>query len=635
MKRAILICMMAAVLCGCRDSEKSYFGVYAEVPVSEIRAEGWLRGLLEIQRDGLGLHRGESGYPYNTCLWAGTIPKGGNPIAQAWWPYEQSGYIVDGLYRCGILLGDTVLTGLGHRNAAYVLEHPRANGMLGPEALGDAQWAFSVFARALLADYDVTGDRTVLDRLTAHFAALPDSLTNRQTCIVESMCKVYSHTGNKAILERAEQIWRTFSMPGTADNEAFRHADMVAAAPVEVHGVTAAEVSKQPAILYLHTGRPEYLAAAEGFYASVERDHELVDGIPTSCEKLLSKAPEALHETCDISDFMWSYGYMLMATGDVRWADKLENAFYNAALGAVSKDFRAHQYFSSPNQIVATQFSSAADYGEEGLLRQAYRPGFDTECCSGNVHRMFPNYASRMWLRDTRGGIVAALYAPGRLSTQVGDRSVAVLERTDYPFRNNVEFEFECSETVKFPFTVRIPAWAEGATVRVNGESPVEAAAGTFYTVDRRFRTGDRVTLDLPMHPRMEYTAGNAVNVRRGPLLFSVDIAEEARKVTGQMKTSEDFPAWDITPASPWNYALAPDTEIEVEERPVGAMPWLASETPVRLRLKAYEVPSWTVGKTTPALPAPGFAVASEATPIEMIPSGSTRIRLTTLPVKK
>ena len=488
MKRAILICMMAAVLCGCRDSEKSYFGVYAEVPVSEIRAEGWLRGLLEIQRDGLGLHRGESGYPYNTCLWAGTIPKGGNPIAQAWWPYEQSGYIVDGLYRCGILLGDTVLTGLGHRNAAYVLEHPRANGMLGPEALGDAQWAFSVFARALLADYDVTGDRTVLDRLMAHFAALPDSLTNRQTCIVESMCKVYSHTGNKAILERAEQIWRTFSMPGTADNEAFRHADMVAAAPVEVHGVTAAEVSKQPAILYLHTGRPEYLAAAEGFYASVERDHELVDGIPTSCEKLLGKAPEALHETCDISDFMWSYGYMLMATGDVRWADKLENAFYNAALGAVSKDFRAHQYFSSPNQIVATQFSSAADYGEEGLLRQAYRPGFDTECCSGNVHRMFPNYASRMWLRDTRGGIVAALYAPGRLSTQAGDRSVAVLERTDYPFRSNVEFEFECSETVKFPFTVRIPAWAEGATVRVNGESPVEAAAGTFYTVDRRPR---------------------------------------------------------------------------------------------------------------------------------------------------
>lgn len=153
--------------------------------------------------------------------------------------------------------------------------------------------------------------------------------------------------------------------------------------------------------------------------------------------------------------------------------------------------------------------------------------------------------------------------------------------------------------------------------------------------MERRFRTGDRVTLDLPMHPRMEYTAGNGVNVRRGPLLFSVDIAEKARKVTGQMKTSEDFPAWDITPASPWNYALASDTEIEVEERPVGAMPWLASETPVRLRLKAYEVPSWTAGKTTPALPALGFAVTSEATPIEMIPSGSTRIRLTTLPVKK
>lgn len=635
MKKVFLICAAAAVLCGCRKAEPPYFGVFREVPVSEMRAEGWFRGLLETQRDGLGLHRGESGYPYNTCLWAGTIPKGGNPIAQAWWPYEQSGYIVDGLYRCGILLGDTTLMGLGRRNAAYVLEHPRANGMLGPEALGDAQWAFSVFARALLADYDATGDEAIPERLAAHFAALPDTLTNRQTCIIESMCKVYALTGDKRILDRAERIWRAFSMPGTADNEAFRHSDMLAAAPVGIHGVTAAEVSKQPAILYLYTGNPEYLAAAEGFYASVERDHELVDGIPSSCERLSGKAPEALHETCDISDFLWSYGYMLLATGDVRWADKMENAFYNAALGAVSKDFRAHQYFSSPNQIVATQYSSAADYGEEGLFRQAYRPGFDTECCSGNVHRMFPNYASRMWLRDVRGGIAAALYAPGRIATQVGGCPVTVTERTDYPFRSGIEFGFECREAVKFPFSVRIPAWAEGASVRVNDEPAVGAAAGSFHTVERTFRSGDRITLDLPMRPRMEPAGHDSVCVRRGPLLFSVAIAEQAEKITGQMKTSDSFPAWDITPASPWNYALAPDAEIEVVEHPVGMSPWQASDTPVRLRLTAYEVPSWKARKTTPALPAPGFVTAAEATRIELIPSGSTRIRLTVFPVKQ
>ena len=54
----------------------------------------------------LGLNRKESGYPYNTCLWNGIIPEGGNPIAKGWWPYEQSGYMIDGLYRCGIFLRD-------------------------------------------------------------------------------------------------------------------------------------------------------------------------------------------------------------------------------------------------------------------------------------------------------------------------------------------------------------------------------------------------------------------------------------------------------------------------------------------------------------------------------------------------
>ena len=66
---------------------------------------------------------------------------------------------------------------------------------------------------------------------------------------------------------------------------------------------------------------------------------------------------------------------MLMATGDVKWADKMESAVYNAALGAINKDFKALQYFSSPNQLLATEKSSMAPYGEEGLSRQAYRPG--------------------------------------------------------------------------------------------------------------------------------------------------------------------------------------------------------------------------------------------------------------------
>lgn len=83
-----------------------YYGVYKEANIENIRPSSWLREILQRQRDGLGLNRKESGYPYNTCLWNGIIPEGGNPIAKGWWPYEQSGYMIDGLYRCGIFLRD-------------------------------------------------------------------------------------------------------------------------------------------------------------------------------------------------------------------------------------------------------------------------------------------------------------------------------------------------------------------------------------------------------------------------------------------------------------------------------------------------------------------------------------------------
>ena len=124
---------------------------------------------------------------------------------------------------------------------------------------------------------------------------------------------------------------------------------------------------------------------ARKFMASVGNGNQWINGYPQ--RELIAK------ESTD--------GYMLMATGDVKWADKMESAVYNAALGAINKDFKALQYFSSPNQLLATEKSSMAPYGEEGLSRQAYRPGFDVECCSGNVHRMFPNYISRMWVNVT------------------------------------------------------------------------------------------------------------------------------------------------------------------------------------------------------------------------------------------
>lgn len=615
------------------QEETEYYGVFSEAEIESINPEAWLEELLFIQKNGLGTHYAESGYPYNTCLWTGIIPKGGNPIAKGWWPYEQSGYLVDGLYRCGIFIDDEELLSLGEKCVEYVLDNPRENGLLGPELLGDNQWAFSVFARVLIAYYDNTCDERVPQLLKAHFEALPEHLTNRQTCIIESMCKMYSVTGDRSIIEKAADIWDEFSIKGTDDNEFFRHQDMENANEVCVHGVTAAEVGKQPAILYLYTGEEKYLDAARGFFESVDKKSGLVDGVPASYEQTYAKSPEALHETCDVSDFLWSYGYMLMATGDTKWADKMETAMFNAALGSISKDFCSHEYFSSPNQVVATHNSSCADYGVEGLARQAYRPGFDTECCSGNVHRMFPNFVSRMWMRTENDGVVAVLYSPSCFETIIKGRSVRIEESTDYPFSDVVEFRFNLDRTVKFPFVFRIPEWAEGASYSINGGVGKTVEAGSFHTVDRKFNSGDVIRIHLPNNPRFVSFYDNGVSVKMGNMLFSVNIKESVKEVRDGFKTSEAFPAYDITPASAWNYALNREDAIEIERSEITGFPWLPENAPIKLKLKGYEVPSWRLENgRTPSLPDEGFVTAEIPAEIEMIPSGCTRIRLTTLP---
>src|SRR5215218_1106119 len=77
----------------------TYYGVFTEAPPTSIQPQGWLKELLHRQAEGLAKHHAVSGYPYDTCLWAGKIPPTPNPKGKAWWPYEQAGYLVDGLER--------------------------------------------------------------------------------------------------------------------------------------------------------------------------------------------------------------------------------------------------------------------------------------------------------------------------------------------------------------------------------------------------------------------------------------------------------------------------------------------------------------------------------------------------------
>ena len=111
-------------------TDYSTFNLYKS---STIKPEGWLHDFLEFQRNGLTGHIEQAGFPFNTGMWTERINE--KPEGVFWWPYEQTGYYVDGCIKTGYLLNDTLLLNKAKHQINYTLLHPQKNGRLGPDKL--------------------------------------------------------------------------------------------------------------------------------------------------------------------------------------------------------------------------------------------------------------------------------------------------------------------------------------------------------------------------------------------------------------------------------------------------------------------------------------------------------------------
>ena len=306
MKRTLLLLM---ALLACSMSSRAQY-VFQEGLIADIKPKGWLLEFLERQKSGLTGHPEALSYPYNTCLWAGEIPRNGD-YGQDWWRYEQTAYYTDGLLRLGYLLNDEELIQKGEAGIQYTLAHPQSNGRLGSSVI-NSLWPQAVFWRALKAYADVHGTPTNLKTaLQRNYNTMQNSdLTNgrRHILNLEGMLWLYGETGTNSLLTKAETAYNTggFEFDATdAGSDEFIH----------LHGVTYCEMLKVPLLLYAYTGNEKYLDIAMNAERKLERDHMLPDGVPTSAEYTQGRDIDIAHETCDITDYTWSLGYFLTVTG--------------------------------------------------------------------------------------------------------------------------------------------------------------------------------------------------------------------------------------------------------------------------------------------------------------------------------
>lgn len=639
---------------------------FAEASIQSIKPEGWLRVWLETQKRGLTGNMEAAGFPFNTRGWA--APSYTEEGDVDWVPYEQVGYWVDGALRCGLLLDDPALIEKAREHVDYTLSHPDRDGFLGNPELKKTEnplnrWPHAVFFRAACALCDATGDKEIISRLTDHY--LGDDFPyarHRQVCNVEIMLWLYRHTGDRRLLQRACTAYEQFNE--LYPDEPTSVKAMLLPEPHFEHGVTYNEIGKLGAVLYRYTGKKRYLDATRNAWRKIDKYFMLVDGVHSSTEFLIGNSPLDSHETCVITDYVWSTGYLLMTTGEAAYGDKIERAAFNAAPGAVTKDFRALQYFSSPNQVVADRTSHHSTF-MRGHQWASYRPNPGTECCPGEVNRVMPAYACRMWMRGARGEAVAALYGPSRHTFSPPDSStpVTIVEETAYPFSERIDFSIRTQTAQDFTLQLRIPEWCDTPSPEINGKKQKrEMRKGTFFSIARTFSPNDRIVLRLPMTVRASCWGENGLAPERGPLVFALPVKEERHRDEKDPRQTPEFPAWNMYPASRWNYALDidpadADKEAVVKFNETTAMPWTSENPPVEIWVPARKVSGWRLKKrktvyskssphgalekhrgdftfTPPLPPAKGLPqrLAKKRELIRLVPYGATCLRLTIFP---
>jgi len=430
---------------------------------------------------------------------------------------------------------------------------------------------------AACVHYRATGKRNLLevavkatDYLYRFYKTASPTLARNAICPSHYMgvIEMYRTLGDKRYLELAKHLIdiKGAIEDGTDDNQdrlPFR-----AQQKVMGHAVRANYLYAGVADVYAETGDTTLLNQLYKMWQDVTTHKmyitggcgSLYDGVspdgtsynPTEVQKIHQaygrdyQLPNftAHNETCaNIGNMLWNWR-MLQLTGDAKYADVLELALYNSVLSGISLDGKRFLY-TNP-LAYSDQLPFKQRWSKDRVEYIAL-----SNCCPPNTVRTLSEVNNYIYSISDKG-LWINLYSGNELQTTLSDGSkVKLQQKTNYPWAGNIEVIMDQVPTHAFSLFLRIPAWAEKATIKINGEVlHIDSTPGQYAQINRVWKKGDNIALTLPMetvlmqaNPLVEESR-NQVAVKRGPIVYcleSIDLPQGQNIFDVALPSAIDF----------------------------------------------------------------------------------------------
>lgn len=439
------------------------------------------------------------------------------------------------------------------------------------------QYCVGHMYEAAVAHYQVTGTRTFLDVAVRNADLICDVFSPRNRTdppghqeIEIGLCKLYRATGDGKYLDQAkfflDQRGREGNRGPKGDGKLYGayaqdHVPVTDQTTAVGHSVRAAYLYTGMADVAALTGNMDYVRAIDAIWKDVvDTKLYITGGIGAAGGHegfgghYELPNVRAYCETCaSIANIFWNHRMFLMQ-GHARYIDVLERVLYNAALSGISME---GDRFFYPNPLESTG-------------KHARSAWFGCACCPSNVARFIPSVPGYAYAHKD-GDVYVNLFISGSGEIETAGNKITLTQQTQYPWQGMVNIDVEPEKSETFAVYVRIPGWArnepvpsdlyrfmsrsdEKAVIKVNGRQISPAIESGFARIERQWRKGDTIELDLPMPIRRILAHEEVVDDRgkvalqRGPIVFCLE--------------------WPDNDGQVLNLVVPDDAELRAEHRP-------------------------------------------------------------------